>query len=454
MPAATRSRGGRGSGRGRRRTGCTTSRRRRAVTGRRRRLRCRLLRRLRCRRLRRLCLLVVPDLEHPPRIDLATASLISRMPVPSRFATCGTPFAPKRSARTPTRMTISQIPSPNGIDGDATRVGDRCRVAARSLGRGIRSERERCHREQTPMRLLNRTPPRQADAELTYFSVSEANDFRRLVERSFAAAGREVTVFPDRVEDRSGTTFRLWNIGALCVGASPSDWPALVDDHVRLVTTPTRELSDSRRRRSSRASPCASSRRCRCATPTCWAMRGSSRRGCWRCCRSTFRTPSRRRRARSSPNGGRSATCSSADGRTFEDCCAIRVSSPRPWGRARAAASPRSPGAPSSPPASRCCWPRPLSTSRTRTTGVAGSSSPSRTRHQLLWRPIDRADASFALDRMIEAALRGFAAGAGPLSPMLTGCATAPGSRARRTRAGGKARVLRDTGLRELLKSL
>jgi hypothetical protein len=94
------------------------------------------------------------------------------------------------------------------------------------------------------MRLLNRTPPRQADADLTYFSVSEANDFRRLVERSFAAAGREVTVYPDRVEDRSGTTFRLWNIGALCVGASPSDWPALVDDHIRLVTTPTRELSD------------------------------------------------------------------------------------------------------------------------------------------------------------------------------------------------------------------
>src|SRR6187455_193279 len=94
------------------------------------------------------------------------------------------------------------------------------------------------------MRLLNRTPPRQADADLTYFSVSEANDSRRMVERSFAAAGREVTVYPDRVEDRSGTTFRLWNIGALCVGASPGDWPALVDDHIRLVTTPTRELSD------------------------------------------------------------------------------------------------------------------------------------------------------------------------------------------------------------------
>ena len=50
----------------------------------------------------------------------ATASFISRTPVPSRFATCGTPFAPNRSARTPTRITISQIPRPKGIGADAT----------------------------------------------------------------------------------------------------------------------------------------------------------------------------------------------------------------------------------------------------------------------------------------------------------------------------------------------
>ena len=60
-------------------------------------------------------------------------------------------------------------------------------------------------------------------------------------------------------------------------------------------------------------------------------------------------------------------------------------------------------------------------------------------RHHLLWRPVDRADASVALDRMIDAALRGFAAGAGPLSPMFTGCGTAPGSRARPTRAARRA---------------
>ena len=41
-----------------------------------------------------------------------------------------TPFAPNRSARTPTRITISQIPRPNGIAADATRVADRAAPCA------------------------------------------------------------------------------------------------------------------------------------------------------------------------------------------------------------------------------------------------------------------------------------------------------------------------------------
>jgi hypothetical protein len=74
-------------------------------------------------------------------------------------------------------------------------------------------------------------------------------------------------------------------------------------------------------------------------------------------------------------------------------------------------------------------------------------------RHQLLWRPIDRADASVALDRMIDAALRGFAAGAGPLSPDVYWVRNRTWVQGT-SYASGKARVLRDTGLRELLKSL
>ena len=54
---------------------------------------------------------------------------------------------------------------------------------------------------------------------------------------------------------------------------------------------------------------------------------------------------------------------------------------------------------------------------------------------------------------MIEAALRGFAAGAGPLSPDVYWVRNRTWVQGT-SYASGKARVLRDTGLRELLKSL
>src|SRR4029079_18821446 len=43
-----------------------------------------------------------------------TASFTSRMLVPRRRATCGTPFAPNSSASTASRITTSQTPNPNG----------------------------------------------------------------------------------------------------------------------------------------------------------------------------------------------------------------------------------------------------------------------------------------------------------------------------------------------------
>ena len=94
------------------------------------------------------------------------------------------------------------------------------------------------------MRLLNRSAPPQRDEHLTYFTAAQAWEFRRLVERSFASAGRDVSVHSDHVEDRGGTTFSLFNLGLLCVGAPSDDWPALIEDHVRLVTTPARDLSE------------------------------------------------------------------------------------------------------------------------------------------------------------------------------------------------------------------
>ena len=94
------------------------------------------------------------------------------------------------------------------------------------------------------MRLLNRSTPRQLDEHLTYFTAAQAWEFRRLVERSFARAGRDVSVHSEHVEDRGGTTFSLFNLGLLCVGSPSDEWGDLIDDHVRLVTTPARDLSE------------------------------------------------------------------------------------------------------------------------------------------------------------------------------------------------------------------
>jgi hypothetical protein len=97
------------------------------------------------------------------------------------------------------------------------------------------------------MRLFRRTETHGgagADEYLTYFTREQAHDFRRLVSDSFALVGRDVSVFTDHVEDRTGTTFGLWNIGALCAGHDARDWPVLIDDHIRRVTTPTQHLDE------------------------------------------------------------------------------------------------------------------------------------------------------------------------------------------------------------------
>ena len=95
------------------------------------------------------------------------------------------------------------------------------------------------------MKLLNRRLPSQSfDEHLTYFTLVEAHEFRRLVERSFAAAGHDVSVYGDHIEDRDGTTLGLWNIGHLCASAERDEWPELIAEHVTLVTAPPRGLDE------------------------------------------------------------------------------------------------------------------------------------------------------------------------------------------------------------------
>jgi hypothetical protein len=93
------------------------------------------------------------------------------------------------------------------------------------------------------MRILKRTSRAPlVDEYLSYFTIAEARELRRLVEASFARAGHDVTVHVDHVENRRGTTFGLWNIAAFCRGADRSQWADLVDEHVQRVTTPPRGL--------------------------------------------------------------------------------------------------------------------------------------------------------------------------------------------------------------------
>lgn len=96
------------------------------------------------------------------------------------------------------------------------------------------------------MRILRRNTNRAPvyDEYLSYLTVAEAREFRRLVEASFARAGYDVTVHVEHVEDRRGTTFGLWNISAFCRGSDPSEWAGLIDEHVQRVTTPPVGLSD------------------------------------------------------------------------------------------------------------------------------------------------------------------------------------------------------------------
>ena len=303
------------------------------------------------------------------------------------------------------------------------------------------------------MRLLSRSTPRQSDEHLTYFTVSEANDFRRLVGRSFAAAGRDVVVHPDHVEDRSGTTFRLWNIGVLCIGAEPHAWPGLIEEHVRLVTTPARDLADLsqlelearlslRLVEASSVPDPGSLAYARVVVPELLEVLSVD-------LEDSVATPSREEltgrgalgelitrgrenlrallagdglRAESDDEGGRGRFTVVMGDSFFTATLALllpetvaRFTGEDDWGRGVLVAVP--------------C------------------------RHQLLYRTIDTADTADALQRMHRAALRGFSREAGPLSPDVFWVRNRAWSQVT-SWEGGKPRILRGTGLRDALKGL
>ena len=303
------------------------------------------------------------------------------------------------------------------------------------------------------MRLLNRSTPRQVDDHLTYFTVSEANEFRRLVGRSFAAVGRDVAVYPDYVEDRSGTTFQLWNIGVLCVGSKPRDWPELIDDHVRLVTTPARDLADLSQ---AELESCLYLRLVETTSVPDSDSLGYARMvapGMLEVLSvdlaDSVATPSREELTARGTIGELIA-CGRENLRALltGDGLQAEAVGDREGGRFTAVTGD------SFFTASLALL---LSETVERFTGEddwgRGVLVAVPTRHRLLYRTIDAPDAASALQHMLHAALRGFHGEAGPLSPDVFW--VRKGQWVQVTSwEGGKPRILRGTGLRDALKSL
>lgn len=302
------------------------------------------------------------------------------------------------------------------------------------------------------MRLISRSRPRQVDEHLTYFTLTEANEFRRVVRRSFAAAGRDVAVYPDHVVDRSGTILQLWNIGALCLGAPQSDWPAVIDEHVRLITAPVTELGELSQEELSAGlylrlidvasvhdpDSLAYARVVApgllevlsvdlpdsVATPSRAELevRGTIgelvARG-----RDNLRALLESSVVRSEEMGdGRGTFTALAGDSLFVASLALllpetveRFGGEEDWGRGILVAVP--------------------------------------SRSQLLYRPIESADAALALQRMLPVALRGFAQGPGPLSPDVFWVRTGTWTQVT-SHESGKPKLLRGSGLREALKGL
>ena len=301
------------------------------------------------------------------------------------------------------------------------------------------------------MRLLNRSAPPQRDEHLAYFTAAQAWEFRRLVERSFASAGRDVSVHSDHVEDRGGTTFSLFNLGLLCVGAPSDDWAALIDDHVRLVTTPARDLSELSQQELETGLYLRLVEAASVPDPDAVAYARVVAAGLLEVLSvdlpDSVATPTREAlesrgtlgelldrarenllalldsdgiRAEQVGDGSRGRYTAVTGDSFFTASLALllaetieQFSGEDDWGRGVLVAVP--------------C------------------------RHQLLYRPINGPDAEAALHHMLENAVLGFAAEAGPLSPDVFWVRNRRWTQVTSWR-GGKPRVLRSTGVRDALK--
>ncbi|MCU1593003.1 MAG: hypothetical protein JWO12_395 [Frankiales bacterium] len=74
-----------------------------------------------------------------------------------------------------------------------------------------------------------------SDDHLPFFSVTDADLFRRTLAQAFAESGMEMQVFRDHLVDVNGRTFGVYNAATVCHHdeRGKAAWPELARDHVR-----------------------------------------------------------------------------------------------------------------------------------------------------------------------------------------------------------------------------
>ena len=299
------------------------------------------------------------------------------------------------------------------------------------------------------MRLTKRTQP-VPDGHMTYFTVEQADEFRRLVARSFAAVGRDVDVHPDRVVDRSGTTIGLWNIGAMCLRADEAEWPQLIDEHVRLVATPARDFADvteaelgaglSLRLVDAGSVPDPDALGyARVVAPGLLEVLAVD-------LGDAVATPSREELTGRGTIAGFVAL-GRANLRALLDSDTVRSGTVGSDGRGRFTAVR---GESLFTASLALVLPEAMERFSGDDDWGRGVLLAVPSRYELLYRPIDAADARVALQHMVEAAFLGFQDEVGPLSPDVFWVRKQKWVQVT-TSAGGKPRILRGTGLREAL---
>lgn len=81
------------------------------------------------------------------------------------------------------------------------------------------------------------------DEALPFFTVPEADYFRKLFQKSLVTHGREVRMFPDHAEGDGGGIFGFWNVAADCHKHPRRLWPIIVGRHIECgLIDPTQDF--------------------------------------------------------------------------------------------------------------------------------------------------------------------------------------------------------------------